>query len=165
MTLLGLCHLFKEHYICSVELLLRFKAAKIDPMLYTDAWGLPWVSLCLEWGRGWAEGNCFQVLQTLFRSTQSFIRACISGARTRGPSQLLPDRPSSGQARPPHVSAVQACDGQGQCCWFALGFVCVPPFYLWLDHNYLKSMKLSPVSFADDTCKSTLIFPQGASYS
>ena len=55
---LGLWHLFKEHYICSVESLLRFKAAKMDPVLYQDVWGLPSISLCSAWGWGWAEADC-----------------------------------------------------------------------------------------------------------
>ena len=73
---------------------MRFKAAKMDPMLYQDVWGRPSVSLCLAWDEG---GQRLTVLQTRLRFSQSFIKACISGARSLRSLELLPDHPSSEQ--------------------------------------------------------------------
>ena len=136
---LGLWHVFKEHSICSVESLLRFKAAKMDPMLYQDVWGRPSVSLCLAWDEG---GQRLTVLQTRLRFSQSFIKACISGAsslRSRScflttPPQSRCNRLISGRPRPVRVGGEDAGSYLVAFC-----------MHLSPSDNYLKSIKPSPV--------------------
>ena len=146
---------------------MRFKAAKMDPMLYQDVWGRPSVSLCLAWDEG---GQRLTVLQTRLRFSQSFIKACISGARSlrsrscflTTPPQSRCNRLISGRPRPVRVGGEDAGSYLVAFC-----------MHLSPSDNYLKSIKPSPVFVfgfcvcvcvcvcAGDIPTSTLIFLQG----